>query len=92
MYEMRTVSTTDLKADLDGILQAVSENGDRISVERDGPLIAFIVPIDSAQPAGRRPLSAEWWEGQRKVAEELERNLAGRPHPDPKELIDAGRD
>ena len=92
MLEMTIVSITDLIADLDRILQSVSENGERVAIERDGHLIALLVPIDDPRPARRKPLSDEWWERPQRVAEEFERNLAGRPHPDPKDLIDAGRD
>ena len=50
------------------------------------------VPVDPTTGNARRVLSQEWWDKQREIAEELERNLAGRPYPDVRELIDAGRD
>ena len=73
-------------------MDAVGDPGETVIVERGGRPHAAVIPIAEYRRLTRRVLPKEFWDGVQQVAEELERNLAGRPYPDERELIDAGRD
>lgn len=90
--EPRHISATDARVRFGELLTAVKERGETVIVEKSGEPLAAVIPMAEYRRLTRRVLSQEWWDDQRKVAEELERNLAGRPYPDERELIDAGRE
>lgn len=90
--EPKHISATAARVRFGELMDAMKYRGETVIVERSGEEVAAVVPIADYRRMTRRVLSQEWWDDQQKVAEELERNLAGRPYPDEKELIDAGRD
>jgi prevent-host-death family protein len=90
--EPRHVSATEARVRFGEVLSAVDERGETVIVEKSGQPLAAVIPIAEYRRLTRRVLDQDWWDRQRKVAEELERNLAGRPEPDVKDLINAGRD
>lgn len=90
--EPRHISATDARVRFGELLDAVKDRGETVIVEKSGQPLAAVIPIAEYNRLTRRVLSQDWWDDQQKVAEELERNLAGRPYPNEKELIDAGRD
>jgi prevent-host-death family protein len=90
--EPRHVSATDARVRFGELLDAVRNGGETVIVEKSGEPLAAVIPIAEYRRLTRRVLPQEFWEGTRKVAEELERNLAGRPYPDERDLIDAGRE
>jgi prevent-host-death family protein len=90
--EPRHVSATEARVRFGELLGAVKDRGDTVIVEKSGEEMAAVIPISEYRRLTRRVLPQEFWDRTRKVAEELERNLAGRPYPDERDLIDAGRD
>lgn len=90
--EPRHVSATTARVRFGELLDAVKDRGETVIVEKSGEPHAAVIPISEYRRLTRRVLPQEFWDGTRRVAEELERNLAGRPYPDVRELIDAGRD
>ena len=90
--EPRHVSATTARVRFGELLDAVKDRGETVIVEKNGEELAAVIPIAEYRRQTRRVLDQVWWDDQRKVAEELQRNLAGRPYPDERELIDAGRE
>jgi prevent-host-death family protein len=90
--EPRHISATEARVRFGELLDAMRDRGETVIVEKSGEPRAAVVPIAEYRRLTRRVLDQAWWDDQRKVAEELERNLAGKPYPDEKELIDAGRE
>ena len=90
--EPRHVSATTARVRFGELLDAVKHRGETVIVEKSGEPMAAVIPISEYRRLRRRGLSQEWWDRQREIAEEIERNLAGRPYPDVRELIDADRD
>jgi prevent-host-death family protein len=90
--EPKHVSATEARVRFGEILGAVKNRGETVIVEKSGEPLAAVIPISEYRRMSRRGLSQEWWDRQGEIAEEIERNLAGRPYPDVRELIDADRD
>jgi prevent-host-death family protein len=90
--EPRHVSATDARVRFGELLDAIKSRGETVIVEKSGEPLAAVIPIAEYRRLTRRVLPQEFWDGVQDVADELERNLAGRPYPDVRELIDAGRD
>ena len=90
--EPRHISATVARVRFGELLDAVRGKGETVIVEKSGEPLAALVPIAEYRRLTRRVLPQEFWDGVQEVAEELERNLAGRPYPNERELIDAGRE
>jgi prevent-host-death family protein len=90
--EPRHVSATDARVRFGELLDAVRNRGETVIVEKSGEPMAAVIPISEYRRLTRRVLGQDWWDRQRKISEELARNLDGRPYPDERELIDAGRE
>ncbi len=90
--EPRHISATMARVRFGELLDAVKERGETVIVEKSGEPLAAVIPISEYRRLSRRGLSQDWWDRQQEIAEEIERNLAGRPFPDVRELIDADRD
>ena len=90
--EPRHINATDARVRFGELLDAIKNRGETVIVEKSGEPLAAVVPIAEYRRLTRRVLGQDWWDQQREIAEELERNLAGRPYPDVRELIDAGRE
>ena len=90
--EPRHISATAARVRFGELLDAVKDRGETVIVEKNGEELAAVIPIAEYRRKTHRALDQDWWDRQNKVAEELERNLAGRPYPDERDLIDAGRD
>ncbi len=90
--EPRHISATTARVRFGELLEAVKDRGETVIVEKNGEELAAVIPIAEYRRKTRRVLDQDWWDRQNRVAEELDRNLAGRPYPDVKDLIDAGRD
>ena len=90
--EPRHISATTARVRFGELLDAIKDRGETVIVEKNGEELAAVIPIAEYRRKTRRVLDQDWWDRQNEVAEELRRNLAGRPYPDEKELIDAGRD
>jgi prevent-host-death family protein len=90
--EPRHISATDARVRFGELLDAIKDRGETVIVEKSGEPLAAVIPISEYRRLTRKVLDQAWWDEQREIAEELERNLAGRPYPDVRELIDAGRD
>ena len=90
--EPRHISATTARVRFGELLDSVKDNGETVIVEKSGKPLAAVIPIAEYRRLTRRVLDQDFWDRTRKVAEELERNLAGRPYPDERDLIDAGRE
>ena len=90
--EPRHMSATTARVRFGELLDAVKDRGETVIVEKSGEPLAAVIPIAEYRRLTRRVLDQDFWDRTRKVAEELERNLAGRPYPDERDLIDAGRE
>jgi len=90
--EPRHISATTARVRFGELLDAVNDKGETVIVEKSGEPLAVVIPIAEYRRLTRRVLDQDFWDRTRKVAEELERNLAGSPYPDERDLIDAGRE